>query len=181
MTHFIILDLEATCWENRNTQPNEIIEIGALAVNDQKEILGEFTRFVKPKVHPFLSDFCTQLTTITQDQVDEADHFPEVLSNFQNWILSFGDDYWLCSWGYYDKTQLIKDCQLHSLSTEWLQNHISLKHQYAQIKKLNRPVGMPGALKTEKIPLEGIHHRGIDDARNITQIFLKYFDQWKYA
>ncbi len=37
---------------------------------------------------------------------------------------------------------------------------------------------MGGALKRENITLEGTHHRGIDDAKNIAKIFLKNFNHW---
>lgn len=39
---------------------------------------------------------------------------------------------------------------------------------------------MKNALLNEKMQLESTHHRGIDDARNIAKIFVKYFDQWEY-
>jgi inhibitor of KinA sporulation pathway (predicted exonuclease) len=32
----------------------------------------------------------------------------------------------------------------------------------------------------EGMTLAGTHHRGIDDARNITQLFLRYFDHWQF-
>ncbi|MEL6538912.1 MAG: hypothetical protein AAFQ98_26080 [Bacteroidota bacterium] len=67
---------------------------------------------------------------------------------------------------------------MHRLDKAWLRNHISLKHQYAKIKNLRRPMGMDGALKREGLSLEGTHHRGIDDARNITKIFKANFDHW---
>jgi inhibitor of KinA sporulation pathway (predicted exonuclease) len=74
--------------------------------------------------------------------------------------------------------QFEHDCRLHGLETDWLKNHISLKHQYAEIKGLRRAIGMKNALMEEGILLSGTHHRGIDDARNITQIFLKYIPDW---
>jgi len=177
--NFIIVDLEATCWEKRDQSPNEIIEIGAICVGKNKKVLEEFNEFVKPKIHPKISEFCTQLTSITQAQVDTALEFPEVLEKFQNWIQHFGEDYLLCSWGFYDRVQFKNDCVLHELDTDWLEKHISLKHQYQKIRHLRRPIGMKKTLKKEKMPLEGFHHRGIDDVRNIVKIFLKYFDEWK--
>jgi inhibitor of KinA sporulation pathway (predicted exonuclease) len=178
--NYIILDLEATCWEKRDKQPNEIIEIGAVCINEEKQIISEFNSFIKPTVHAILSDFCTELTSITQQQVDGAQLFPVVLEEFQNWILSFGDEYLLCSWGFYDRVQFKNDCELHGLPTNWLEAHISLKHQYAKIRQ-TRPTGMKVALKSEKIILEGTHHRGIDDAKNIAKIFVKLFDKWNFS
>lgn len=61
----------------------------------------------------------------------------------------------------------------------WIHPHISLKHQYAEIKGWKQGVGMAAALRHEKLKLEGTHHRGIDDARNIAKLFITCFDQWK--
>lgn len=178
--NYIILDLEATCWKDRNNgKPNEIIEIGALKIDENGKTLSEFSRFVKPKLNPILSDFCMELTTISQSEIDSAKCFPEVLKDFHSWI-GLDKPYFLCSWGFYDKKQFKLDCQLHGLETDWLKNHISVKHQFAKIKQLTKPVGMATALKIEGIPLEGTHHRGIDDARNIAKIFVKNLQQWKF-
>jgi inhibitor of KinA sporulation pathway (predicted exonuclease) len=178
--NYIIVDLEATCWENRDGKRNEIIEIGAVSVDKQLKIVGEFGEFVKPKVNPELSDFCIQLTSIEQSNIDNASSFLEVIDLFLRWIKSFSGNYILCSWGYYDRVQFKNDCELHGLNQDWSNRHISLKHQYGKIKGLRRPPSMKRALKSEKMPLDGTHHRGIDDARNITKIFQKYYDKWDF-
>lgn len=172
--NYIIFDLEATCWEHREKEPNEIIEIGAVKIDNNK-IVDEFSIFIKPIKHEQLSDFCKILTSIQQTDVDEALEFPEALNKFKDWI---GDDYILCSWGLYDKKQLDKDCILHNLDTVWSDRHISLKHQYNKIKKIKRRVGVKKALSMEGLKFEGVHHRGIDDARNIARIFIKNLDKW---
>jgi len=145
--NYIVLDLEATCWEGKNKSTNEIIEIGALCIDSNQNVLGEYCSFIQPKLNPILSDFCTELTTIEQKDVDNAPLFPEVLYDFLDWIESFGEPYYLCSWGFYDRTQFKKDCTLHGLDTTWLKQHISLKHQYADIHNLRRPIGMKGAFE----------------------------------
>lgn len=175
---YIIVDLEATCWAQKDhNQKNEIIEIGAVCIKDAQQTESQFSEFVKPILNPVLSEFCTGLTTITQKQVDAADTFPQVLKRFQSWI-GTDEEYLLCSWGFYDRSQFAADCHLHGLPTDWLKKHISLKHQYAGIRKLARPVGMGQALRMEKLSLTGTHHRGIDDALNIAKIFVKQFDHW---
>ncbi len=76
--NYIILDLEATCWKDRNNgKPNEIIEIGALKIDENGKTISEFSRFVKPKLNPTLSDFCMELTTIPQSEIDSASNFPK--------------------------------------------------------------------------------------------------------
>ncbi|MEM6804028.1 MAG: 3'-5' exonuclease [Bacteroidota bacterium] len=84
---YIVLDLEATCWEKKGKQrKSEIIEIGAVAIDEVGNSVGEFSAFVKPLRHPELSDFCKSLTSIKQEDVDTAKVFPEVLQDFQDWI-----------------------------------------------------------------------------------------------
>ncbi|PHN08241.1 3'-5' exonuclease [Flavilitoribacter nigricans] len=179
--HYIILDLEATCWEERTKNKNEIIEIGAVKINANAELVSEFQTFVRPTQHPELSEFCKSLTSISQSDVDAAPHFPEALQQFQEWFDYGRASYLLCSWGFYDKRQFKDDCKLHGLDADWVKPHISVKHQYGIFKKLERPVGMKQALQMEGIALEGTHHRGIDDARNIAKIFVKYFGEWEVS
>ncbi|MEN9610225.1 MAG: hypothetical protein RLZZ628_1039 [Bacteroidota bacterium] len=179
---YIVLDLEATCWEGKAEAPNEIIEIGAVCVSDTNKILGEFCVMVRPSIHPILSEFCTKLTSITQADVQDAPLFPVALKQFQDWMGSFGEPYWLCSWGFYDKKQFKQDCILHGLDTNWLKNHISIKHQHPKISDaiVTKPMGMTGALAKEGFKLDGTHHRGIDDAKNMTKIFRKYYGKWQF-
>ena len=113
--------------------------------------------------------------------VDIGLSFPDGLTLYLDWINSFEEEYLLCSWGYYDKNQFEQDCKLHGLLTDWLNRHISIKHQYVKIKSLKRPMGMKGILKREGMELTGTHHRGIDDASNISKIFVKYLGQWNPA
>lgn len=178
--NYIIVDLEATCWNDdqlREKYQSEIIEIGAVKVNDKLEIVDTFQVFIKPKLNLVLSDFCKELTSITQEEVTNGMSFSEAIIRFLSWI---GDEpYCLCSWGFYDKKQFKLDCELHNLSTNWLKHHISVKHQFCANRKIKR-VGMPTALKMLEIPLEGTHHRGIDDAKNIAKIFIRVFSELKF-
>ena len=77
--HYIVFDLEATCWEERDNRRNETIEIGAVLINEKQEVISEFQQFVKPLMNPVLSDFCTNLTSIQQADVDDAPLFPEAI------------------------------------------------------------------------------------------------------
>ena len=87
MKHYIIFDLEATCIEDRSIQfTNEIIEIGAVKLDEQLNQIDTFQLFIKPTLNPILSDFCIDLTTITQAEVDQGEDFKDALQHFANWI-----------------------------------------------------------------------------------------------
>lgn len=174
---YIIVDLEATCWE-KGTRPDrmEIIEIGAVMLETRSGPASEeFAEFVRPINEPVLSDFCRELTSIRQEDVDSAGFFGPVFGRFLDWI---GDaPYRLCSWGAYDLRQFKTDCRRHGVSVpESFNHHINLKTVFAAQKGI-KPCGMKGALLNLGIPLEGQHHRGIDDARNIAKIALTILPQ----
>jgi len=176
---YIVFDLEATCEENDRQFPNEIIEIGAVKVKEtaegKMEVIDEFMTFARPQIRRELTKFCKDLTSITQEQVDTAPSFEEAVETFKEWI-EIEEDYLLCSWGHYDRTQFKKDLRKIRANDKWVERHISLKHQYADIT--GKLIGVKGALRKEGLKFEGTHHRGIDDARNIAKIFIKYFDKW---
>lgn len=147
----------------------EIIEIGATKMPaPDSEPSQEFVEFIKPVAEPVLSEFCTKLTTIKQTNVDSADTFPIVFRRFIDWIGN--DDFFLCSWGGYDQTQFKIDCNRHDVAfpTEF-NNHINLKIEFAKMFSV-KSCGMNRALSIAGLPLDGTHHRGIDDARNISKL-----------
>jgi len=170
---YIIFDLEATCWNDGSygRDQMETIEIGALKLNSRRGLIeSEFSTFVQPvATHP-LSDFCRNLTSIRQKDVDEAPQFPDVFPRFVEWCGP--EPFFLCSWGNYDFGQLRQDCARHKLEFPLASDqHINLKIEFARTFD-TKPCGMEKALRRLEIPLVGTHHRGIDDARNITEIAL---------
>ena len=180
--NFIIFDLECTCWKDKPDADKtmETIEIGAVKLNEFGEWQSSFDRFVRPKLHPVLSDFCQRLTSISQIEVNRADDFGRVIEDFMDWIDLEDDNYWLFSWGNFDKKQLAADCKLHNFGTDWLEFHVNMKEQYLKMKRLRQPIGMKKAVEREGFEFTGVHHRGISDAENLAKIFVKYLDAWQY-
>ena len=177
----VIVDLEATCWEKQSQYLNEIIEIGAVLIDANGKEQTSFESFVKPQLHPKLSEFCIGLTSIRQEDVDCAPDFPAAFARFLAWIhANCGSEYRIWSWGKYDCKQFASDCNQHGLSTDWLDGrHFNLKADFARRRK-EKQVGMARALRISKLDLVGRHHRGIDDARNIGRIFVRHQD-WYLA
>lgn len=165
----VIFDLEATCDDKSIVFnfDNETIEIGAVKIVDH-EIVGEFSAFIKPR-DTIITPFCTELTSITAENIEDAEDFLKVIQKFGQFVGNAK----LLSWGKYDKNQLTKDFLRHTTEPpKWLQRHINLKAEFAAYKGVGL-CGMKRALAYCNIPLEGTHHRGIDDARNITKIYLQ--------
>ncbi|HMP17761.1 MAG TPA: 3'-5' exonuclease, partial [Gemmatales bacterium] len=96
----IVCDLEATCWKDKPYhQEMEIIEIGAVRIADGV-MLDEFHCMVQPVLHPKLSDFCQELTTIRQEEVDQGLLFPQAYMRFLEWMGA--EPFLFASWGSFD-------------------------------------------------------------------------------
>ena len=179
--NYIIFDLECTCWQERPAGVEmETIEIGAVRLDAFGGLIDSFAVFIRPTIHPVLSDFCRHLTSISQIDVNRAEHFPRVIDDFMDFIDLEGDNYLLCSWGGFDKRQLIAECKRHDIETAWLEAHINLKDQYQKMKRLRQPIGLKKAVEREGFEFTGIHHLGISDAENLAKIFVKHLDVWQY-
>jgi len=169
---YIIVDFEATCCD-RGTFPRnamEIIEIGAVALGGNGPVIeDEYQSFIKPVRNATLTKFCKQLTSISQEMVETARTFEEVIVEFSNWINSF-DSPTFCSWGNYDKNQLRQDCIYHGIPFPFNEQHINIKQKFADNMELNKGVGLGKALNKVNMKFVGTAHRGIDDARNMANI-----------
>lgn len=169
LNEVVIFDLEATCDDKSFVFDfeNETIEIGAVKIKDNT-IVGEFSTFIKPR-DTLITPFCTELTTITDADITDASDFLTATQGFDQFIGNAR----ILSWGDYDRKQLLKDFERHGATPPfWLKRHINFKKEFAIYKKI-QPCGMKKALALCNIPLEGTHHRGIDDARNIAKIYLQ--------
>ncbi len=165
---YLVVDLEATC--DRTGFPREeteIIEIGAVLVEaDTLRPIDEFQTFVRPVAHPVLTAFCTELTSIVQSDVDDAPLFVEAIAAITAWLPG---PVLLSSWGAYDRNQLSRDRHRHRIKLPFGKGHLNIKAEFAE-RVRRRQMGMAAALRLCGIPLEGTHHRGIDDARNIAKL-----------
>lgn len=178
--NYVLYDLEATCWLGRPpVGHNEIIEIGAFLINGYGEITGKFSRYIRPVLNPELSGFCRRLTSIQQHNVDTADKFDIVIEDFMDWFDYNNSEFYLISWGENDKKLLRQDCLYHDIPDGWLESCVDLKNSYKKLRNMNRHVGLKNAIVREELEFSGKHHRAIDDAANLTNLFLKHFDLWE--
>ncbi len=168
----VVIDLEATCWEKSKDRPknetNDIIEIGICLLDVQTRKRAEkHSILVKPQ-RSRVSDFCTKLTTLTQEQVDRGILFADACKMLRDRFHS-KQRVW-ASYGEYDRNQLQKQSQEMDIAYPFGTRHINVKTLLAIAHQLPQEVGMGQALELLNLPLEGTHHRGGDDAWNIAAI-----------
>jgi inhibitor of KinA sporulation pathway (predicted exonuclease) len=169
----LVVDIEATCWENNAVPPgetNEIIEIGACLLDTHTfEPSQRISIFVKPE-HSTISPFCTQLTTITPAMI--AEHgidFASACAKLETLYESRGR-LW-SSWGNYDRRIFEIQCKASGVRYPFSDYHVNVRKLFARYEQAKHLPGMAKALELLQLPLEGTHHRGDDDAWNIAKIF----------
>ncbi|MDI3417694.1 3'-5' exonuclease [Streptomyces luteolus] len=105
MTTFVLFDLEFTSWpgalERDWAEPGqlrEIVQIGALRLDERYAVVEEFETLVRPVTNPRLSPYFTGLTGIQQEKVDREGVSPaRALGDFLGFcqdqsVLSYGND-----------------------------------------------------------------------------------------
>lgn len=175
--HYCIVDLECTCWERKDPDKtfHETIEIGAVLLDDGLNVVDDFQTFVRPTFSRTLSTYCTDLTTITQEQVDAAPPFDKAMELFEQWIRGHTGrplrELTLVSWGGFDRNQFENDCARNSYPYPFGE-HLNLKVAFSEfINKPKKKFGLGKAARVCGIKFEGTPHRGIDDARMVAKIF----------
>lgn len=166
----LVIDVEATCWENNPPigQESEIIEIGLCVLNaktgerEEKESI-----LIKPE-RSTVSDFCTELTTLTADDLKYGLSFRDACKLLKTKYLS--QDRIFASFGDYDRRQFERQCASFKVGYPFGTTHLNVKNLAALYLDLPNEAGMSVVLEKMNLPLVGTHHRGIDDAWNIAAI-----------
>ncbi|MEV0296824.1 3'-5' exonuclease [Nocardia sp. NPDC050710] len=167
-----VVDVEATCWSGK--QPagavSEIIEIGMTVVDlAAGERIAKHRILVRP-ARSTVSEFCTELTGLTQAEVDTGIPFADACRLLATEHRA-GERPW-ASWGDYDRQQFERQCAATGTPYPFGRRHTNAKLVFSEAYGLNRRQGMAGALGIAGLPLEGRHHRGEDDAWNIAALVL---------
>ena len=166
-----VVDVEATCWSGPvpDGQANEIIEIGLCVVDlDRGTRVGRDRILVRP-ARSRVSEFCTELTGLTQAEVDQGVDFATACATLARQHES-GRRPW-ASWGDYDRNQFRRQCAAAGVRYPFGAVHVNAKVAFAEAHACRRQ-GMAGALRMAGLPLSGRHHSGADDAWNIAALVL---------
>lgn len=177
--YLVIVDFEGTCDEPKNPDPQEVIEFPAIAIDISKQMItAEFHRYVRPLIHPILSEFCQQLTGIRQQMVYNQGSFAEVLAAFQGWLIDNKiSKFIIITSGDWDMQYLFPlQCSIHNIAVpSWAKHWGNLKNLFSDSfpEYQNEYVRFSDMLTFLDMEFLGQRHSGIDDARNIARVVLQ--------
>ena len=177
---YIIYDLEFNqkikdSIENENNQfstiPFEIIQIGAIKLNENFETISTFNSLIKPTIYKTIHPIVETLTKITDDQVSSCKDFISVYKDFINFIGN--DEIILCVWGIVDIKELIRNIKFYNLSASQISRYIDIQayaSKYLKTEKKSK-IGLKNAIELLNIPIEGDFHNAFYDAYYTAEIF----------
>lgn len=117
--NYIVMDLE---WNQSSTRqeeevatlPFEIIEIGAIKMNDARVMISEFSRLIKPEVYHEMNQITSNLIHLQMQELERGEPFAEVTEKFLEWC--GGESYLFCTWGAMDLTELQTNMKFYNMT-----------------------------------------------------------------
>lgn len=173
LDQILVIDLESTCWEGPPPpgQVSEIIEVGVCTVDVASlERVEKRSILIKP-VQSEVSEFCTQLTTLTAAHLKEAGSLADATRILKKEL--FSQERLWASWGDYDRRQFERACKEQGIGYPFGISHLNVKTLFAMALGSERELGLDEAYARLGLVMEGTHHRGADDAWNIAGVLCR--------
>ncbi|WP_373598140.1 exonuclease domain-containing protein [Paraclostridium bifermentans] len=183
---YIVFDLEFNQGfdkENNKTFsdekcPFEIIQIGAIKLDANFNIIDKFSSFVKPNIYKDIHPFVGKMTHITKNMVEDAPSFTSVYKDFKKFISSKSNI--LCVWGSGDLKELHRNINYYSLPSKGLPKlYINIQH-YAS-SYFNNPsgqsIGLQNAVQILKLDQEKAYHDALNDAYYTSLVFKNIYNE----
>lgn len=155
---------------------SEIIEIGAVMLDDTYQEIAEFRQYVKPEINE-ISQKYENLTGVTNEKVKDAPNFLGAMEVFRDWCVNTSGDDSFCiyAWSDSDLRQIQKEMELKKLNPqpfEILTNDwYDFQKQFCDLLGLERRISLEVAVGSISKKFEGTMHDALWDARNTATIF----------
>ena len=170
--YYITLDLE---WNQAYAQKaiavqrqlssrlrGEVIQIGAVKMDKNMNICGSYQIIVKPRYYKKLHKHVSELTGITQEQMDMGTPLTVAAERFREWC---GDDFAFLTWGPDDIPMLKENFHVNSLESDWLMRVYDLQRIFnAQTDGGSKQRSLEYAMEHFEIPQKLPAHDALNDA-----------------
>lgn len=165
--NFVILDLEWNGTYSRRLKGfmNEIIEFGAVKVDESMQILDTFDALVRPQVGKKISGKIKTLTNITNEELENGLHFMQAMSRFRKWM----GDAVLMTWGTSDILTLIENNRYFCGNERipFLKQYVDLQDYCERMLHYDATKQMGLSVSAQLLGVDEadiVHHRAMDDS-----------------
>lgn len=131
--NYIVFDLEWNqCPDGKAKEnpalPFEVLEIGAVKLNSEKQETDRFHELIQPSVYKRMHPMTQSIIHLSSGELKKADFFPAVYERFRTWC---GADAVYCIWGSLDLLELQRNMRFHHI-----ENNFPFPLKYLDIQKL---------------------------------------------
>lgn len=145
----------------------EIIQIGAVALDENLEEIDTFDVTVRPRFYIHMNKDVSELTNITQQDIDNGISFEEAVDAFRSWC---GDDCCFISWSFSDMDMLINNFRKYGIDESWLPECYDAQLMFDdQFTQEDRDFALSYALYYFEEKPESAHD-ALDDARSTVKV-----------
>ena len=181
---YIVLDLEwnmpgpyTDLVETPFPFTSEIVEFGAVRLDDRFQPVDEYRGMVRPCFYPEMNGRIARLTQIHDRDLAEALPFPEAYRAFAEWC---GVHDGFLTWGPDDMTVLMDNLLIHGMTLDCFPVSYDLQRIYGrEIMREDRQFSLESAMQTLKLPQDRAHD-ALNDARATASIACNYLDLEEY-
>lgn len=166
--------------EVRRKLNEEVIEIGAVRLDENFQQEAEFQCYVKPEYGP-IKKHITSLTGITQAMVADKKTYAACFQDFVDWVGE--EETKIYSWSMSDIKQLRSECRykLPDFDIEWLNERwVDLQQEFDDRLGLHNSLALKHALGAMDHKFEGTQHTALADAINTSAILTLMQDDAKF-
>jgi inhibitor of KinA sporulation pathway (predicted exonuclease) len=188
--NYIIFDLE---WNNAfnyalQKSMNEIIEIGALKLDEKLNIVDSFKQLIKPQLSKKLTSRCKNLTNITNEEIKkDGVAFEDAIADFARW--SRGKDNVFLSWSNSDLYVLssnflsfLGDCKVDFMSNYCDAQKYCMSFIPEELKENNNQIGLSRCAQLLGLLFDtSTLHRALADCYLTRECLKKVFDKNELA
>lgn len=166
--------------EVRRKLNEEVIEIGAVRLDENFQQEAEFQCYVKPEYGP-IKKHITSLTGITQAMVADKKTYAACFQDFVDWVGE--EETKIYSWSMSDIKQLRSECRykLPDFDIEWLNARwVDLQQEFDDRLGLHNSLALKHALGAMDHKFEGTQHTALADAINTSAILTLMQDDARF-
>jgi len=178
--NYIVFDLEFNMFfkfkECDSANPelkNEIIQIGAVKLNEELETISSFDLIIKPVIYRRMNPYVKRKTNINTSKVVQGTPFVKAIKSFHTWV---GDDSVLCSWGHDDILALRDNCLFFGFDELSFAKFINIQQIHMRHENLSKQPSLESAVEGLEIEVSTPFHDALSDAFYTVDIFRKVYD-----
>lgn len=166
--------------ENKQLQnielENEIIEIGAIKVDQYMKPICEMREYIKPTIFPIINPKVTEITKINSSILNKNGISFEEAMNKLKGMFEEGDV--LCSWAKDDVAEIIINANYHKYKDlNWLDAYLDIQEYASQILAHKKALGLKTALDELKIKVDETKlHDALNDAFYTVEVFKRIYN-----